>query len=354
MVLKPILVGIHRDPDHEFNVVLHRYETVLDYNGIKHVRLSVDDPHFWDQVRNISLFLYIWRHNDRSRHPALAILPVIEHELGIPVYPNFQTCWHYDDKIRQWYLLKSHGFPTIQSWVFWGRDQALAWAKSADLPVVFKLKRGAGSTNVLKLDNRSEVKKIINRMFGPGVPAEGLPKSLNKSKWKKFLRLCAVQKRRWKGEAVPYTMRGSSWEVHRNYVFFQEFLPGNDCDTRITVIGKRAFGFRRMNRAGDFRASGSGVIDYNIKGIDPKCIEIAFDISGKMRFKSMAYDFLKTTSGNWQIAEISYLFLDTAIWRCPGYWDENLRWVEGHYWPQYCQLIDALGMPGLKQPEILL
>ncbi len=347
-----ILIGIHRDPDHEFNEVLRRYEMVLDYNKIEHIRLSVDDPDFWEQVQRLSLFIYIWRHDDRNRNPALAILPVIEYELKISTYPNASTSWHYDDKIRQWYLSKSNQIPMIQSWVFWGIDQALAWAKDATMPVVFKLKGGAGSTNVLKLDSRSQVEDMIHLMFGPGVPAAGLPKSLNKGRWKRFVQWLAVQKRQWQGRPVPYTMRSPNWAIHRNYILFQEFLPANDCDTRITVIGKRAFGFRRMNRPGDFRASGSGIIDYNKENINMKCVEIAFDTSQKMGFQSMAYDFLKTPNGDWQIGEISYLYVDAAVWNCPGYWNENIEWIEGHYWPQYCQLVDMLGIPELKQPTM--
>ena len=34
------------------------------------------------------------------------LLPVIEKELGLVVYPDQNTCWHYDDKIAQYYLLK--------------------------------------------------------------------------------------------------------------------------------------------------------------------------------------------------------------------------------------------------------
>ena len=37
-------------------------------------------------------------------------------------------------------------------------------------------------------------------------------------------------------------------------MYFQEFLPGNAFDTRITAIGNRAFGFLRENRPRDFRA----------------------------------------------------------------------------------------------------
>jgi hypothetical protein len=66
----------------------------------------------------------------------------------------------------------------------------------------------------------------------------------------------------------------------------------------------------------------------------------------------MAYDFLYGINGEVQFCEISYDFVDTAIYSCPGYWDSELNWHEGNYWPQYCQLVDLLSMPTLKQPEM--
>ncbi len=53
-----------------------------------------------------------------------------------------------------------------------------------------------------------------------------------------------------------------------------------------------------------------------------------------------------------EIAEISYTYLETAIYKCGGYFDLELKWHEGNYWPQYFQIIDALGVPDLKQPEL--
>ena len=66
----------------------------------------------------------------------------------------------------------------------------------------------------------------------------------------------------------------------------------------------------------------------------------------------MAYDFLRTQNNELQFCEISYTYSDFAIYNCPGYWDSALTWHEGHYWPQYFQLMDALNLPGLKQPQV--
>jgi glutathione synthase/RimK-type ligase-like ATP-grasp enzyme len=47
-------------------------------------------------------------------------------------------------------------------------------------------------------------------------------------------------------------------------VYLQKFIKNNDGDYRVTVIGgKFAYSFKRLNRPNDFRASGSGRIDYS-------------------------------------------------------------------------------------------
>ena len=65
----------------------------------------------------------------------------------------------------------------------------------------------------------------------------------------------------------------------------------------------------------------------------------------------MAYDFVFNEKMEPEIAEISYTYVDTAIYECMGYFDHELKWHEGRYWPQYFQLADALGLPDLEQHE---
>ena len=140
--------------------------------------------------------------------------------------------------------------------------------------------------------------------------------------------------------------------LHKNYVLFQDFIPANRFDTRVTVIGERAFIFRRFSRPGDFRASGSGMIDYDLEKVDLRCVEIAFRVSGEMKFQSMAYDFLITPDNRPVFCEISYTFQPRAILDCPGFFDRSLRFYEGHFWPEYLHLVDALDLPDLKMPEM--
>ena len=50
---------------------------------------------------------------------------------------------------------------------------------------------------------------------------------------------------------------------------------------------------------------------------------------------------------------ISYTYGDYPEFST-GYFDEALNWHEGKYVPEYFELLDALNLPNLKQPEIEL
>jgi len=132
----------------------------------------------------------------------------------------------------------------------------------------------------------------------------------------------------------------------RGYAYFQDFLAGNGCDTRITIIGNRAFGFRRLVRPNDFRASGSGRIDYNSKAIDPRCLELAFAAAAKIGAPCLAFDIVFTAEQRPVLLEVCYRFVEQAIFQAPGFWDRELVFHPANIWPQDAILEDFL--PNLK------
>jgi len=346
-------VGILFDPYDRFCKTLEKYERVLDFNGITHERLYPSQVDLLNRIRGLDLFIYRWVHIDDHHQIAECILPVVEEMMGVHCYPDRKTSWHYDDKIRQHYLMESHGFPMIKSWVFWDRGSALEWIEEAEFPLVFKLRGGAGSTNVMLVKSRQHARRLIKKMFSDGIHSGFLPGTGN-VRWKDFSLYKTVH--RWGGNILRRMRRedaSSFWQRHKNYALFQRFVPNNAFDTRITVIGGRAFAFRRWNRDQDFRSSGSGRIDYDMSKIDPIFVRTALEVSAVLGFQSMAYDFLYDTDGSPVFCEVSYTYVDEAVWRCPGYWDRDLRWHEGHYWPHYFHLMDALKLPNLKQPDMV-
>jgi hypothetical protein len=331
---------------------LEKYAEILQHNGIEYIWLDASFPKFWEDVSRLDLFIYQWEHYDGPRQIAEAIMPIIENELKIKCFPNWKTSWHFDDKIKQYYLLRQHDFPIIDCYIFWEKNEALSWLQSADLPVVFKLKRGAGSSNVVLVKNMQQARRLISKMFGKGLKSGRIVD--RNSLWLKYFQ--PHRELRRIGDIflkkVGREFKPLFWQIEKNYALFQKYLPDNAFDTRVSVIGERAFAFRRFNRDRDFRASGSGKINYDTSGIDIRAVEIAFKISKTLGFQSMSYDFLKNQTGNLEICEISYTYVDSAVYNCTGFWDQDLNWHEGHFWPQYVALADALKMPRLKQPTL--
>ena len=347
-----MLVGIHTDPHGWLRNSGERFAKILEFNDVPYVWLSASQLDFWERVEQLSLFVFNWYGTARQRDLALTIIPIIERAAGVPCYPNTITCWPYDDKIREYYLLRQDHAPVVDTWIFWDRDEAFAWARQASYPLVAKLKGGASSQNVILVRGTGQAKRLIRRMFGRGIRSGHVP-LWSSVRPKEFFQ---EERLRQYGGKIKRMLRGEEAApfdaMHRNYILFQRFLPNNDNDTRIYVIGNRAFGYRRKVRKNDFRASGSGMIDFNPDEINRECIRIAFEVSRHFGFQTMAYDFLLDESHRPRIIEMSYQIGVRGIPKCPGYWDRRLKWHPGHYWPEYFILMDALHKPGLRQPDM--
>jgi hypothetical protein len=263
---------------------------------------------------------------------------------GIIVFPNMATCSHFDDKVAQKYLLEAIDAPLARTWIFYDSDTALKWIREAAWPKVFKLRCGAGSTNVRLVHSRNEAEALCRQAFKRGFPA--FAGYLNDMR----TRLCKTKssKQFWeKLRRAPHTIinhmvLNQQMPRQRGYLYFQDFIPGNAHDTRVTIIGNRGFAFRRLVRKNDFRASGSGQIDYDAMEIDMKCVEIAFQVAHKLDAQSIAFDFVMAHDSTPKIVEISYCYASEAVQNCPGYWDRDLNWHEGKIWPQDAIIKDVI------------
>ena len=289
------------------------------------------------QVRDCDGFM--WRPSQRhgQAEHARKLLPVLEHELGLAVYPDQPTGWHFDDKIAQAYLFEALGIPSPQTWVFYDRAAAEEFAATATYPLVLKLAAGAAGENVALVKSLAAARTWIDRLFGPGL-LDFSARWIRRATGRLWLRnmWTALQGR------TPPPPR-SRWSIHKNYVLFQEFVPGNDGDLRVSVIGNRAFAFRRGNRPGDFRASGAGRVDWDPAGIPLDAVNCALDWTRTLQAQSVAYDMLRSVNG-WVTVEISYAFVSHAVHQCPGHWergaDGTLRWIGGQMWPEEAQALD--------------
>lgn len=319
----------------------------IEYCELNNIAYKVVDCYSSDIVSQIEKcvgLMWHWLHYDH-RAALFARQLTCSLELSAKkVFPSFKTCWHFDDKVGQKYLLEAICAPLVPSYTFYNRQEALAWAETARFPKVFKLRCGASSENVRLVCDFETSKKLINRAFGKGFKIKNRVNFLKERLWRfrrdktavSFLNIS-------KGIARLFVSKEAErcFPPEKNYVYFQDFMHENDHDIRVVVIGKRAFAIKRWVRSGDFRASGSGNIGYAPSEIPKACIRIAFDLSKQLGAQCLAYDFVFCEKEP-KLVEVSYSFAREGYLPCPGFWNDELEWMEGHFVPEFFMIEDFL------------
>lgn len=292
-----------------------RYAEFATHARIDFEVFEMEQSNWAAEVRGYQLLL--WRANldPPFREEAAEKVYFIERCLGRRIVPNWNTFWHYDNKRAQAYLFALQGIPSPWTFVCFSRVEAEAQIPALQFPVVSKRSGGAGSENVRLLATPAAARQEVRRAFRDPL-------------WSKALRRFGVQLR-----LTPRSQTG--------YVLWQQFISSNSRDLRITVIGDRIFAFWRNNRPNDFRASGSGLIDYTVHNVEEECL-FCFDICRRNNFDTMAFD-LVYHAGHFLILEMSCAFNDEAIYKAPGHFvvdngTGQLRRVDAHVWPQALQI----------------
>jgi hypothetical protein len=324
-------IAIHHRPG-SFS---ERWIAYCEREKIPYKIVNAFDSDIIQQMNDCSILM--WHHHHGIYKDVVAakrILFALEHS-GINVFPNYKTGWHFDDKVAQKYLLEAIGAPLVPSHVFYSKEDAIAWANTTSYPKVFKLKGGAGASNVRLVKTKKEALKIIKKAFGNGFPLHDQWGNLfeNIRKFRENNKpMSDVLKELAKIFIKPEFSRQQPKE--KGYVYFQDFMPKNNFDYRVIVIGGKAFAIKRLVRKNDFRASGSGFIEYSRDSIDENCVRIAFEVNEKIDAQCIAYDFIYDENKNPVIVEICYGFSVGVYDKCPGFWDKNMNWHEGNFVPQ--------------------
>lgn len=252
----------------------------------------------------------------------------LEHDLGKLVVPNVATTWHFENKIAQHFVFEQHGVPTPRTTASSDYEDALRRLRAETFPIVVKEAHGAGSSHVHLVRSVAESERLVEARFAQHLWLAACAGA--KSRVRAVLANCH---RRWFWHKVLANVRG---QERFPSIYWQRFVPGNDGDLRIAVIGDRyAYWFRRQNREGDFRASGSGRIRY--EGDAPMdAIDYCIKLNARLGFDSMAYDLL-LDGARFLICEMSFGYLDTAPYNAEGYFERRegvYEFVQGHYWPE--------------------
>ncbi|HEY8931270.1 MAG TPA: hypothetical protein VIM55_18850 [Mucilaginibacter sp.] len=316
--------------------------TYFNEKNIPYKLINCYDNDIVAQVSDCDIVMWHYHHaNYRDALFAKGLLFSLQ-QAGKIVFPDFSTSWHFDDKVGQKYLLESIGAPVVPSYAFYDRPTALAWAKKTFYPKVFKLRGGAGSSNVRLINSEAQAVALINKSFGAGF-----------SQYSKWQGLADRVNKYRNGKATFRNVLGGIARIikpkeyermakrEKGYFYAQDFIDNNDSDIRVIIIGDKAFAIKRMVRKNDFRASGSGSIIYEKENFDNETLALSFEVAGKLRSQCCAFDFVYDKNKKPLIVEISFGFNPIGYTKCVGYWNRRLEFFEGPFNP-YTWIVDDL------------
>lgn len=248
-------------------------------------------------------------------------------QAGKLVFPNWKTAWHFDDKLGQKYLFEANGIQAAPAYAFYDEEHALAWAKTTTWPKVFKLRGGAGSYNVELVRSFREAKKYIRKAFHASFPAYDKCRHFWRTvtEWRKgsesfrdILAAFSLFFRSLPADRLP---------EHKEYVYFQEFIPNTGQDYRVELCGDKCIVMVRYTRKGDFRASGGHNDHFEHELIEPDVITFAFEIADKLQLQAAAVDIIRDSrNGKLYLVENSYCYGVDADEFEHGYWDRKAVW----------------------------
>ena len=325
--------------DHKKRGFAERWIEYCKQNNINYILVDVYKTNIIDKIVDEGVTHFMW-HINHASSTDLMLYPYLMNSLdtrGIKTFPNFNTRWHFDDKVAQKYLLESINAPLVPSYVFYSEAEDLSHLKTISFPIVTKLKRGAGATNVKLLKSFEEAEEYVKTMFSTGInPNAGALGNLDqKLRIAKQIKSPIHLIKKTYGFLVKNRREQKISNNERGYFYFQKFMPGNDYDTRVIVVGEKAIAIRRNNREGDFRASGSGIIEYDYNLFDTEMIKIAFEVSKQIKGQSLAFDFVYDMNKQAKIIEICFGFSKKAYDKCNSYWNSDLEIVHERVNLQY-------------------
>ncbi len=252
-------------------------------------------------------------------------------KMGLLVFPDFNDCWHFDDKVSESYILQAINAPIPKYRCFYTFNDVQEWLNRPDIsyPFIAKLMSGAGSHNVNLIKNKNQALSYAHKMFNNGISSAPSIAFKAKSQLQSSENIDNIKKRVAKIPEFIHTYRRARlFSKERGYAYFQEFIPNNGYDLKIVVIGDKMGFICRKNRKNDFRASGGGCLYYDRSLLNNKIIKSSFEVSDRLGCQCMGYDYIiNNTTDDVYIIEMSYNFSHKALLDCNGYYNRDGEWI---------------------------
>ncbi len=206
----------------------------------------------------------VWKHTFDYR------LRCVEHDLGLILFPSWEECWltEHKPRLRDW--MDAHNISHPRTWVFYRREEAVAFAAAAPLPIVCKTATGGSAKGIQIIRTRRQLLQIIRQSFGAGLYTRGFDPN----------------------------------DRQRGFIYLQEYLDAVE-EWRMVRIGDSFFGYRKERGP-----SGLHSASHKWSWIDPdhELLNLLKHVTDLGGFKSMDVDIFRTTQGQLFVNECQTVF----------------------------------------------
>jgi hypothetical protein len=262
------VIGIIEDFDNNYLPYISACKDL----GVHYKTLDISGPDWIQVIQNCGCDAFlVWPSFKVSVQKRMfdERLKIMVDEMQKTIFPTYDEIWLNESKLRMSYWLESHNIPHTKTWTFYSHEQAIEFAKDADLPIVVKHDMGSRSAGVEILHNRTELLQYVNNRFGKGLVCKGADS------------------------------RDSEW----GYIVFQEFLP-EVAEWRMIRIGESYFGHQKLTD-GTFH-SGSGKVGWYNPPIE--LLNFIRELTDNAGYTAINVDIFETPDGQFVVNEIQSHF----------------------------------------------
>jgi len=192
-------------------------------------------------------------------------------ENGGILLPNYSIFNAHENKVYQELEKKRIDIMAPKSYIIGTIEEAKKTLNEIEYPFIAKVSSGFGSRGVQKVRNKREGKSFIKKNMKSLDGSSIFEKGTHLYRKIKF-RKCYPQK--------------------TGKIIFQEMLKNLDCDWKVLVFYDRIYTLKRYTRKNDFRASGSGLFDFDAVPSN-KVLDFAIDISQKLKTPLLSLDIVE-------------------------------------------------------------
>lgn len=269
-ILKPFIGLVKNEVKAANNASWPKFERFLKVNHIPYEEYDVNKSDFIKEGMKYDIIVWRTETSYAKQWEAADKVEIIQDHLGKMILPTRESLWIDEDKVREQYLFEINNLPAIKTFSSNSRDEVMHYIENCKYPFISKDKICACGKGVYMIKNKRQAKALCNKIFSSGLKTN------------------------------------ESYVRQKDYVYFQEFVPNYGFDLRIIMVGNSFFGYYRYPISGDYKASGSGILEK--KNLPQDVMLLAKKVRECMPKSSMlAVDFLQDKRDD------KYYIIETSI-----------------------------------------